>query len=64
MTRQNKLDRPWQTFPTWGHCYKTMYGRKLRIFVISYKPFQDNIVFEGKAGAYPSETPLKYSSLG
>jgi hypothetical protein len=27
------------------------------------KPFQDTIAFEGKAGAYPSETPLGCTTL-
>ncbi len=28
------------------------------------KPFQDSIVFEGKAGAYPSEVPFKNLTRG
>jgi hypothetical protein len=28
------------------------------------KPFQDSIVFASKAGAYPSETPFRCSTLG
>ncbi len=24
-----------QTYPAWGQCYKTFYGRNLQIFVIS-----------------------------
>ncbi len=28
------------------------------------KPFQSSIMFAGKAGAYPSEAPFRYSNLG
>jgi len=56
----------WQS---WAQCHKTFYVRKLRIFVISYgacqcKPFQPSLMFVGKAGAYPSEAPFSYSTLG
>jgi hypothetical protein len=44
--------------------YKTFYGRNLRIFILSKsvfpgQPFQPSLMFAGKAGAYPSEAPLK-----
>jgi hypothetical protein len=53
---------------TCGQYYKTFYGCKLRIFLISWSvtagnPSQDGIVFVSKAGAYPckhlSGAPLK-----
>jgi len=28
------------------------------------KPFQERIVFGGKAGVYPNETPFRRSTLG
>jgi hypothetical protein len=28
------------------------------------KPFQPSLMFAGKAGAYPSEVPFNYSTLG
>jgi hypothetical protein len=31
---------------------------------VACKPLQDNIVFVGKAGVYPSETPYRCSTLG
>ncbi len=44
---------------------KTYYGRNLRIFVIvPDKPFQASPMFEGKVGAYLSEAPFRYSTLG
>jgi hypothetical protein len=44
--------------------YKTLYGRKLQIFAISYsvfrrKLFQPSLMFTGKAGAYPSEASFQ-----
>ncbi len=68
---------PWQAFPPTlmlvvearAQCYKTFYGRKLRLFIISQSvvpgnPFQSSLMFEGKAGAYPNETPFRCSTLG
>jgi hypothetical protein len=45
----------------WGQCYKTFYGCKLRLF--KNKLFQPSLMFAGKAGAYPSESPFRCSSL-
>ncbi len=39
------------------------YSLYARVFVPG-KPFQDSLVFEGMAGAYPSETTFKCSSQG
>jgi hypothetical protein len=33
------------------------------VFVLG-KPFQPSLMFEGKAGAYPSEAPFRRSTLG
>jgi hypothetical protein len=46
----------WKTFLTRSQCYKTFYGRKLRIFIKARgippgEPFQPSSVFAGKAGA-------------
>jgi len=32
--------------------------------VVLDKPFQPSLMFVGKAGAYPSESPLRCSTLG
>ncbi len=58
-----------RTSTTRGQCYKTFYCCKLQIFVISQsvhpsKPLQDTIVFAGKARAFPSGIPFRYSTLG
>ncbi len=47
-----------------GQCFKTFYGRKLRLFMISQsvvpcKPFQPSLMFAGKARAYLSEAPFQ-----
>ncbi len=39
----------------WGQCYKTFYGRNLRLLLIARafvtgKPFQPSLMFGGKAG--------------
>ncbi len=50
---------------TCGQCYKTFYGydfSKVRAFVPG-KPFQLSLMFVGKAGAYPSEAPFRFSNL-
>ncbi len=52
-----------------GQCFKTFYGRKLRIFVINQclslaSPSSPSLMFESKAGAYPSESPLRYFTIG
>ncbi len=55
---------------TRGQCYKTFYGRKSRIVVISQSacPCQDLsmlvLCFSGKSGACPSEKPFRGSTLG
>jgi hypothetical protein len=54
---------------TWGQCYKTFYGRKLRLFIISYSVFpgnhfQPSLMFACKAGAYSSEVPFRCSTHG
>ncbi len=41
-----------------GQCYKTFYGRKLRLFIISKsvvpgKPFQPSLIFVGKDRGLP-----------
>ncbi len=47
-----------------GQCYKTFYGRNLRIFVfVPGKTFQPSLMFTGKAGAYPSEAPFRCTTL-
>jgi hypothetical protein len=50
-------------------CYKTFYGRKLRLFIISYKVvpckhFHPSLIFVCKARAYPNEAPSRCSPLG
>jgi hypothetical protein len=47
-----------------GQCYKTFYGRKLRLFLIGGvlvpgKPFQPSLMFADKAGAYLTEAPFR-----
>jgi hypothetical protein len=54
---------------SWGQCYKTFFVRNLRIFVkvrvfVHGKPFQPSLIFAGKAEAYPSEAPERFSTLG
>jgi hypothetical protein len=52
--------------PRWGQFYQTLYFRNLllaRVFV-PVKPFQPNLMFTSKAGAYKSETLLRCSTLG
>ncbi len=52
---------------SWGKCCKTFYGCKLRLFynkLVTGKRFQPSLMFAGKAGAYPSEAPLRCSALG
>ncbi len=54
---------------TCGQCYKTFYGRKLRLFIISqsvchWQAFQPNLMFAVKAGAYLSKAPFRCSTLG
>jgi hypothetical protein len=52
-----------------GQSYKTFYGRYLRIFLINlsvctWQAFTAWSMFVGKVGAYPSEAPFSYSTLG
>ncbi len=49
---------------TRGHCYKTFYGRKLRLFIISKsncpcQAFQPSLMFAIKAGVYLIEVPFQ-----
>jgi hypothetical protein len=37
---------------------------KEAIMLVLGKPFLDSIMFTGKAGAYPSETPFRCPPLG
>jgi hypothetical protein len=51
-----------------ARCSNTFYGCNLRMFVISltvypWQAFQPSLMFVGKAGAYPSEAPFRYSTL-
>ncbi len=58
-------------FATSGHCYKTLYSRKLRLFIISESIWpwsglglvQPSLMFAGKARDYLSEAPFRGSSL-
>ncbi len=54
---------------TWGPCYKTFYIRNLQMFLkvrvfVHLKPLQPSLMFAGKAGAYPSKTLIRCSTLG
>ncbi len=49
--------------------YKAFYGRNLGIFVIARmfdpgKPFQPNLMFVGRPGAYTNEAPFRCPTLG
>ncbi len=46
---------------TMGQCYKTFYGRNLRIFIIS-QSVCPSLVFAGKAGAHMSEATFRCST--
>jgi hypothetical protein len=32
--------------------------------IVPSKPFQPNLMFAGKTGAYPSKAPFRFSTLG
>jgi hypothetical protein len=51
-----------------GQFYKTFYGRKLRLFIItrvfvSGRPFQPSLMLGGKARVYPSEVSFRCFTL-
>ncbi len=54
----------------WDQYFKTFYCCNLQMFIISWgycpwrKPFQLNLMFADKVGAYPSEAPFRCSTLG
>jgi hypothetical protein len=49
-------------------CYKTFYGRKnefcKKLVFVLRKTSQTSLMFVSKIGAYPSEAPFRYSTLG
>jgi|APCry1669190288_1035285.scaffolds.fasta_scaffold675541_1 hypothetical protein len=49
---------------SWGLYHKTYYGRNNKLEFAPGKPFHPNLVFANKAGAYPSEAPFRWSTLG
>jgi hypothetical protein len=58
--RATSYSTPKTVSPSYGHCYKTFYGRKLRLFIIARafvpgNPFQPSLMFGGHAGTYPSD---------
>jgi hypothetical protein len=54
------LDQAFLPDSLWQHS-----GRTLSPWVfVSGKPFQPSLMFQGKAGAYPSEAPFRCSTLG
>jgi hypothetical protein len=46
-----------------GACTMIFYGRNLWLVFVHGKPFQPNLMFAVKAGAYPSEA-LRCCTLG
>ncbi len=63
VSQKNVQGKTLQLISPGANIIKKFTAGKLQIFIIN-KPFQDGMVFAGKARAYPTVTPFSCSTLG